>query len=75
MEFANIWEYFNGGKTGGYSADQNKTTHSISMKCANTEIAETMLDAISYSKGSAVLKQLSYVMTDEVFRTGVQAYF
>ena len=74
-EFLDIWGYFLGGKAWGYSTDQNKTTHPISVKIANTEEAETIFDGISYSKGSAVLKQLAFAIGEDPFKEGVQNYF
>jgi aminopeptidase N len=55
-EFDDIWSYFLGDKSWGYSTDQNKTTHPIFTAIANTEEADSIFDGISYSKGSSVLK-------------------
>lgn len=45
-------------KSWGYHEDQLVTTHPISGEVANTVVAESIFDGITYSKGAATLKQL-----------------
>lgn len=46
----------------GYSEDQLITTHPIRSNVENTQVAESIFDGITYSKGAATMKQLMYLM-------------
>ena len=50
------------------------TTHPISTPVRTTTETETNFDGISYSKGSAVLKQLYFLVGADVFRTAMGRY-
>lgn len=54
---------FNARKAWGYHEDQLVTTHPISGPVANAQVAETIFDGITYSKGAATMKQLQFLMT------------
>jgi aminopeptidase N len=41
----------------------------------NTEVAESIFDGITYSKGAAVLSQLMFVMGDQNFSAANAAFF
>ncbi|KAL4510727.1 hypothetical protein ABPG72_004881 [Tetrahymena utriculariae] len=71
----NIWVLFNDSIQWGYQADQKTTTHPIAGDVENTEIALSIFDGISYSKGSAVLRQLMCLMGEQPFFDGLKAYF
>jgi len=58
----------------GYETDQLSTTHPIYTPVENTGETETNFDGISYAKGSAVLKQLYFLVGDLKFRQALQAY-
>lgn len=73
-EFPHIWNDFLSLKAWGYSTDQLVTTHPISLRVENTGETETNFDGISYSKGSSVLKQLHFILGDEVFRSAIREY-
>ena len=62
-------------KVRGYVDDQAITTHSIRGKVANTEVAKSIFDGITYCKGASTLKQLLYLMTPEKFFAGLRTYF
>ena len=49
-------------KSWGYTEDQLITTHPIRSAVPNTDIAESIFDGITYSKGAATMKQLMYLM-------------
>ena len=68
-------DVFSGGKQWAYRDDQLVTTHPIEANVKNTDESFTNFDGITYGKGSAVFKQLSYKMGDETFKKGVQSYF
>jgi len=61
-------------KQWGYTSDQQVATHAIELPVANTAEAFTNFDGITYGKGAAVLKQLSYYVGEENFRRGVVSY-
>jgi len=73
-EFPNVWNEFLTRKERGYNTDQLSTTHSISVKVNHTGETNTLFDGISYSKGSSVLKQLHYIIGDDVFKAAMQEY-
>ena len=51
----------------GYHEDMMITTHPIRGKVANTSVADSIFDGITYSKGAATMKQLLYLMKEENF--------
>lgn len=73
-QFPNVWEEFCRSKTWGYNTDQLITTHSISTEVKNTAETRTNFDGISYSKGSAVLKQLFFVVGEKVFQAACSKF-
>lgn len=72
--FSCAWREFLGSKGWGYATDQLSTTHPISTQVKSTVETETNFDGISYSKGSAVLKQLYFLVGGEVFRVAMGRY-
>ncbi len=57
------------------TADQLRTTHPIHVEVNSPSEIEEILDAISYQKGSAVLRMLEDYVSPEVFRAGLKIYF
>lgn len=72
--FPAAWREFLGSKGWGYATDQLSTTHPISTPVKSTVETETNFDGISYSKGSAVLKQLYFLVGGDVFKTAMGRY-
>mgnify|MGYP000273451763 CR=1 FL=1 len=66
----NLWAR----KLWGYRDDDAISTHPIKFPVENTEYVMSAIDGITYAKGSAVLRQLSYYLGEETFKKGVQAY-
>jgi aminopeptidase N len=66
---------FSNRKGWGYTEDQMVTTHPISGTVANTLVAESIFDGITYSKGAATMKQLMFVITEENFSKALSEYF
>ncbi len=62
-------------KVEGYRADMSPGTHPIRGDVPDVAQAMANFDAITYSKGQSVLKQLSAYVGNEVFVRGLQAYF
>lgn len=75
MNYEDAWTTFNANyKRWGYSADQRVTTHPIELPVADTDVAESIFDGITYGKGSAVVAQLSHYVGAEGFQKGLQNY-
>jgi aminopeptidase N len=74
--FTNAWKVFNGDiKRWAYMQDQLPTTHPISGRAADTEIAFLIFDGITYGKGASVLKQLVKYIGRDNFNEGLRLYF
>lgn len=75
-EFKEIWrDFYNSDKQWAYWEDQLVTTHPIEAKAVNsTSDARGTFDGITYGKGAAVMKQLSYYIGKEAFQKGVRSY-
>mmetsp|Transcript_20458 Transcript_20458/g.38299 ORF Transcript_20458/g.38299 Transcript_20458/m.38299 type:complete len:871 (-) Transcript_20458:81-2693(-) len=72
--YPEVWQSFLDSKGWGYDTDQLPTTHPISCIVNSTDEVETNFDGISYSKGAACLQQLSFLVGEENFRTGLRKY-
>ena len=59
----------------GYHEDQMITTHPIRGAVANTSVADSIFDGITYSKGAATMKQLLFLMKEENFSKALSEYF
>jgi aminopeptidase N len=63
-------------RPGAVAQDQSPTTHAIALdKNITIEEAETLVDDITYYKGSMVLRQLHALVGAESFRSGLHDYF
>lgn len=69
------WTMFNGRKWKGYDEDSQITTHSITGEVENTDVAESIFDGITYSKGASVLKQLYFLVSYDKFSECLKNYF
>lgn len=58
-----------------YRTDQMNTTHPIATAVENTEVADSIFDGISYSKGSSTLRQLVSLMGEKPFSDALKKYF
>lgn len=74
-QYKESWRDFYGEKNGAYWEDDLVTTHPIEAEVPNTLQAMANFDGITYGKGAAVLKQLSFFLTPEKFQKGLQLYF
>jgi aminopeptidase N len=59
----------------GYHEDQMITTHPIRGPVANTSVADSIFDGITYSKGAATMKQLLFLMKEDNFSKALSEYF
>ena len=75
-EHTDAWAGFlAASKVEGYRADMSPGTHPIRADVPDVAQAMANFDAITYSKGQSVLKQLSAYVGDDAFVRGLQAYF
>jgi aminopeptidase N len=74
-EFSDAWhEFFVDNKQRAYFKDSRVTTHPIEVPVHSTADFFSVFDAITYQKGSSVLKQMAHFVGEESFRKGVSAY-
>lgn len=74
-EFSHVWRsFYSKGKQSAYRLDSLVTTHPIEVPVVSTANAFDNIDAITYSKGAAVLSQLRHLLGNEVFQEGVKHY-
>jgi len=74
-EFQDTWHgFFTRGKQEAYHRDSRVTTHPIELPINSTADFFSVFDAITYDKGSSVLKQLAHYVGEENYRLGVSAY-
>lgn len=59
----------------GYHEDMMITTHPIRGAVANTSVADSIFDGITYSKGAATMKQLLFLMKEDNFSKALSEYF
>ncbi len=75
-EFKEAWPSFQKrGKLSAYIEDQYPTTHPVSTDVIDINATVNHFDAITYSKGASVLRQLSYYIGEKNFKKGIQNYF
>jgi aminopeptidase N len=75
-EFTDEWATFlAGGKMAGYRQDMSPATHPIRGEVPDVAQAMANFDAVTYSKGASVLKQLMAYVGEESFVEGLRAYF
>jgi len=74
-EFTDTWHgFFIDDKHAAYERDSRVTTHPIELQVNSTADFFTIFDAITYEKGSSVLKQLAHYVGEENYQRGVSAY-
>ena len=74
--FTDEWATFlAAGKMGGYRQDMSPATHPIRGEVPNVAQAMANFDAITYTKGASVLKQLMAYVGEDAFVEGLRAYF
>jgi len=75
-EFTDEWATFlSGEKMGGYRQDMSPATHPIRGDVPNVAQAMANFDAITYTKGASVLKQLMAFVGEDAFVAGLRSYF
>ncbi|MGA8246236.1 MAG: aminopeptidase N, partial [Nocardioides sp.] len=75
-EFTDEWATFlAGSKMAGYRQDMSPATHPIRGEVPDVAQAMANFDAITYTKGASVLKQLMAYVGEDVFVEGLRSYF
>ena len=69
------WLDFTDIKAWGAKADLMPSNHKVQPECPDTGAAETLIDGITYGKGSAMIKQLIYLIDWATFCDGLKIYF
>ena len=68
------WRDFVADNTSAFNLDALASTHPISIEAKNAEQASERFDAITYTKGAAVLRMIESYLGEETFRDGVRIY-
>ena len=68
------WRDFVAENTGAFNLDALASTHPISIEAKSAEEASERFDAITYTKGAAVLRMIESYLGEEAFRAGVRIY-
>ena len=75
-DFTDEWATFLAGdKMGGYRQDMSPATHPIRGDVPDVAQAMANFDAITYTKGASVLKQLMAYVGEDAFVEGLRSYF
>lgn len=75
-EYKEAWMVFNRWqKQSAYDLDQSITTHPIMMEVKDTSEAFASFDSITYGKGAAALRQLSFLVGEKTFQKALSKYF
>ena len=69
-----IWDDFQAGKATAFESDALASTHSIYSPVETPEQATELFDAITYEKGSGVMRMLETFLGEEAFRAGLRTY-
>jgi aminopeptidase N len=70
-----LWIQMNNRKHNGYYYDEISISHPICNEIISTDLAQDMLDGITYGKGSAFLQQLQNLIGENTFHEAIQLYF
>jgi aminopeptidase N len=68
------WLNISGGRQAVMAQDARRTTHPIQQPIANESEAMAAFDAITYTKGEAVIRMLENYVGEDAFRAGIRAY-
>src|SRR5438445_5011412 len=68
------WRDFVADNAGAFNLDSLASTHPISVEAKSAEEASQRFDAISYTKGAAVLRMIEGYLGENTFREGVRIY-
>ncbi|XVF86850.1 hypothetical protein PTKIN_Ptkin18bG0075200 [Pterospermum kingtungense] len=69
-----IWTQFLQETNGGLSLDAQEESHPIEVEIQHAHSVDEIFDAISYKKGSAVIRMLQGYLGDEIFQKSLSLY-
>jgi puromycin-sensitive aminopeptidase len=69
-----IWNDAQGGKNAALASDALESTHPIYSPVQTPAEATELFDAITYQKGSSVMRMLENFLGEETFRAGLRTY-
>lgn len=69
------WLHMSGYKRWGLSEDLMPSNHKIQADCPSTDTAESLIDGVTYGKGSSMIKQLIFLIGWETMTRGLKIYF
>lgn len=69
------WLHFVEETRWAYEDDLVPSTHSIYAPCESTDVAQSLIDGITYGKGASFLRQVIHYVGKDIFFRGVSAYF
>lgn len=69
------WLHMSGYKRWGLSEDLMPSNHNIQAVCPSTDTAESLINGITYGKGSSMIKQLIFLIGWDTFTAGLKIYF
>tara|TARA_B100001750_G_C15521586_1_gene612045 strand:- start:6234 stop:8753 length:2520 start_codon:yes stop_codon:yes gene_type:complete len=69
-----LWGDMNLSRTAGFSVDSLISSRPVEFKVESPEQAEEMFDALTYEKGSTVLRMFETFIGEEEFKKGVRSY-
>ena len=69
-----VWLDGSGGKQWTMKQDARPTTHAIQHPVRDQSEVLSVFDAITYTKGRAIIRQLEAYLGEDAFRTGIRAY-
>ena len=69
-----LWGDMNLSRSAGFAVDSLQTSRPVEFEVESPEQAEEMFDALTYEKGSTVLRMFETFIGEEVFKEGVRTY-
>ena len=69
------WLHFVNETRAAYEDDLVPSTHAIYAPCETTDVAQGLIDGITYGKGAAFLRQVIHYVSKDLFFKGCEAYF
>lgn len=70
-----VWINFSQEKMHSLHDDTVPSTHSIDAPCKDNEVAQGLLDGITYGKGAVFLNQIISTIGEKAFFAGIKDYF
>ena len=69
------WLHMASYKRWGLSEDMLPSNHKIQADCPSTDTAKSLIDGVTYGKGSSLIKQLIFLIGWDTFCKGLHIYF